>query len=123
MRRFRPRTARARWAAGLVRRKGLSCCLDPELRQWQAPHRLLRRADLEDKGESEWPDVERVRCWNGWRDAVSFHLGKVYPPGTLANGDQRGDPRRAISCLAITAASRAWAPKTWKSPRSRILRT
>ncbi|MBE0949274.1 hypothetical protein IH688_24235, partial [Escherichia coli] len=41
----------------------------PELRQWQARIGLLRRLDLEDKGESEWPDVsdaallERLEEW------------------------------------------------------------
>ena len=51
-------SARGQAAVSLVRRKGLELLpWTPQLRQWQARVALLRRLDLDSRGESEWPDV------------------------------------------------------------------
>ncbi|RIA20606.1 ATP-dependent helicase HrpB [Ectopseudomonas oleovorans] len=50
--------ARCRALVGLVRRKGLELLpWTPELRQWQARVALLRELDMQQQGQSEWPDL------------------------------------------------------------------
>jgi ATP-dependent helicase HrpB len=70
--------ARSRALLGLVRRKGLELLpWTPELRQWQARVNLLRRLDLEGKGESEWPDVSDAALLASLEDWLLPYLGKV----------------------------------------------
>lgn len=70
--------ARSRALLGLVRRKGLELLpWTPELRQWQARIALLRRLDLESKGESEWPDVSDAVLLASLEDWLLPYLGKV----------------------------------------------
>ncbi|HBO2588945.1 TPA: ATP-dependent helicase HrpB [Pseudomonas aeruginosa] len=70
--------ARSRALLGLVRRKGLELLpWTPELRQWQARVNLLRRLDLEGKGESEWPDVSDAALLASLEDWLLHYLGKV----------------------------------------------
>lgn len=50
--------ARSRALLGFIRRKGLELLpWTPDLRQWQARVTLLRRLDLEQHGQSTWPDL------------------------------------------------------------------
>ena len=70
--------ARSRALLGLVRRKGLELLpWTPELRQWQARIALLRRLDLEGKGESEWPDVSDAALLGSLENWLLPYLGKV----------------------------------------------
>ncbi|GHS83731.1 ATP-dependent helicase [Pseudomonas sp. PAGU 2196] len=70
--------ARARALLGLVRRKGLNLLTwTPELRQWQARVALLRQLDLDNAGQSEWPDLSDealLATLEGW---LQPYLGKV----------------------------------------------
>ena len=78
--------ARSRALLGLVRRKGLELLAwTPELRQWQARVSLLRRLDLENKGESEWPDVSDVALMDSLEDWLQPYLGKVSRLSHFAN--------------------------------------
>lgn len=78
--------ARSRALLGLVRRKGLELLpWTPELRQWQARVNLLRRLDLEGKGESEWPDVSDVALLASLEDWLLPYLGKVSRLAHFAN--------------------------------------
>ncbi|AMO74421.1 MULTISPECIES: ATP-dependent helicase HrpB [Pseudomonas] len=78
--------ARSRALLGLVRRKGLELLpWTPELRQWQARVNLLRRLDLEDKGESEWPDVGDAALLASLEDWLLPYLGKVSRLAHFAN--------------------------------------
>ncbi|GGH96472.1 ATP-dependent helicase HrpB [Pseudomonas fluvialis] len=62
----------------LVRRKGLELLAwTPELRQWQARIALLRRLDLQQKGESEWPDLSDAALRDSLEDWLLPYLGKV----------------------------------------------
>ncbi|SDI44023.1 ATP-dependent helicase HrpB [Pseudomonas delhiensis] len=70
--------ARSRALLGLVRRKGLELLpWTPELRQWQARIALLRRLDLESRGESEWPDVGDPALLASLEAWLLPYLGKV----------------------------------------------
>ncbi|SDU27030.1 ATP-dependent helicase HrpB [Pseudomonas pohangensis] len=87
--------ARGRALLALVRRKGLALLnWTPELRQWQARIGLLRRLDLEQSGQSQWPDVsdrallERLEDWLlPYLDKVRriSHFGSLDLAGMLGN--------------------------------------
>jgi len=78
--------ARSRALLGLVRRKGLELLpWTPELRQWQARVNLLRRLDLESRGESEWPDVGDAALLASLEDWLLPYLGKVTRLAHFAN--------------------------------------
>lgn len=83
--------ARSRALLGLVRRKGLELLpWTPELRQWQARVSLLRRLDLESKGESEWPDVSDAALLACLEDWLLPYLGKVSRLSHFANLEMAG---------------------------------
>ncbi len=83
--------ARSRALLGLVRRKGLELLpWTPELRQWQARVHLLRRLDLEGKGESEWPDVSDAALLASLEDWLLPYLGKVSRLAHFANLELTG---------------------------------
>lgn len=70
--------ARGRALLALVRRKGLELLAwTPELRQWQARIALLRRLDLQQKGESEWPDLSDAALRDSLEEWLLPFLGKV----------------------------------------------
>jgi ATP-dependent helicase HrpB len=70
--------ARGRALLGLVRRKGLELLSwTPELRQWQARVVLLRRLDLQQKDDSEWPDLSDAALLASLEDWLLPYLGKV----------------------------------------------
>ncbi len=70
--------ARGRALLALVRRKGLELLnWTAELRQWQARIALLRRLDLEQKGESEWPDLSDAALLARLEEWLLPYLGKV----------------------------------------------
>ena len=80
--------ARSRALLGLVRRKGLALLpWTPELRQWQARVALLRRLDLEQKGESDWPDLGDAALLASLEDWLLPYLGKVSRLSHFANLD------------------------------------
>ena len=82
---------RSRALLGLVRRKGLALLpWTPELRQWQARVTLLRRLDLESKGQSEWPDVSDAALLAGLEHWLAPYLGKVSRLSHFANLDLAG---------------------------------
>lgn len=83
--------ARSRALLGLVRRKGLELLpWTPELRQWQARVALLRRLDLEGKGDSEWPDVSDAALLDALEDWLLPYLGKVSRLAHFANLELAG---------------------------------
>ncbi|MFV3306466.1 ATP-dependent helicase HrpB [Pseudomonas sp. NY15181] len=83
--------ARSRALLGLVRRKGLELLpWTPELRQWQARVALLRRLDVESKGESEWPDVGDAALLDSLEDWLLPYLGKVSRLAHFANLELAG---------------------------------
>ena len=83
--------ARSRALLGLVRRKGLELLpWTPELRQWQSRIALLRRLDLESKGESEWPDVSDAALLGSLEDWLLPYLGKVSRLSHFANLELAG---------------------------------
>ncbi|WP_374439257.1 ATP-dependent helicase HrpB [Pseudomonas panipatensis] len=83
--------ARSRALLGLVRRKGLELLAwTPELRQWQARVKLLRRLDLDSKGESEWPDVSDAALLDSLEDWLLPYLGKVSRLAHFANLELAG---------------------------------
>ena len=80
--------ARGRALLALVRRKGLELLAwTPELRQWQARIALLRRLDLQQKGESEWPDLSDAALRDSLEDWLLPYLGKVSRLSHFANLD------------------------------------
>ncbi len=84
-------SARGRALLGLVRRKGLELLpWTPELRQWQARVALLRRLDIEQKGESEWPDLSDAALLDSLDDWLLPYLGKVSRLSHFANLDLPG---------------------------------
>lgn len=83
--------ARSRALLGLVRRKGLELLpWTPELRQWQARIALLRRLDLDGKGDSEWPDVSDSALLASLDDWLLPYLGKVSRLSHFANLELSG---------------------------------
>ena len=80
--------ARSRALLGLVRRRGLELLpWTPELRQWQARVALLRRLDLQHKGDSEWPDLSDAALLASLEDWLQPYLGKVSRLSHFANLD------------------------------------
>ncbi|WJN58830.1 ATP-dependent helicase HrpB [Pseudomonas sp. SO81] len=80
--------ARGRALLGLVRRKGLELLSwTPELRQWQARVTLLRGLDLQQKGDSEWPDLSDAALLATLEDWLLPYLGKVSRLSHFANLD------------------------------------
>ena len=80
--------ARAKALTGLVRRKGIELLpWTPEIRQWQARVALLRRLDLEQKGESEWPDLADAVLLASLEEWLAPYLGKVNRLSHFANLD------------------------------------
>lgn len=80
--------ARSQALTGLVRRKGIELLpWTPELRQWQARVALLRKLDLEQKGESEWPDLSDSALLNSLDEWLAPYLSKVSRLSHFANLD------------------------------------
>lgn len=70
--------ARGRALVGLVRRKGLELLpWTPELRQWQARVALLRELDIQQQGQSEWPDLSDTALQASLEQWLTPYLGKV----------------------------------------------
>lgn len=70
--------ARGRALVGLVRRKGLELLpWTPELRQWQARVALLRELDLQQQGQSEWPDLSDAALLASLEQWLTPFLSKV----------------------------------------------
>ena len=80
--------ARSQALVGLVRRKGMELLpWTPELRQWQARVSLLRGLDLEQKGESEWPDLSDTALLSSLEVWLGPYLSKVSRLSHFANLD------------------------------------
>lgn len=80
--------ARSRALVGLVRRKGLELLpWTPELRQWQARVALLRELDIQQQGQSEWPDLSDVALLASLEQWLTPFLGKVNRLSHFANLD------------------------------------
>lgn len=70
--------ARCRALVGLVRRKGLELLpWTPELRQWQARVALLRELDMQQQGQSEWPDLSDAELLASLDQWLTPFLSKV----------------------------------------------
>lgn len=79
---------RSRALVGLVRRKGLELLpWTPELRQWQARVALLHELDLQQQGQSEWPDLSDAALLAGLEQWLTPFLGKVNRLSHFANLD------------------------------------
>ncbi|WP_343350977.1 ATP-dependent helicase HrpB [Pseudomonas sediminis] len=80
--------ARSKALTGLVRRKGIELLpWTPELRQWQSRVALLRKLDLEQKGESEWPDLSDAALLSSLDAWLAPYLSKVSRLSHFANLD------------------------------------
>jgi ATP-dependent helicase HrpB len=80
--------ARSKALTDLVRRKGVELLpWTPELRQWQARVALLRKLDLDQKGESEWPDLSDAALLDSLEEWLAPYLGKVNRLSHFANLD------------------------------------
>ena len=80
--------ARGRALVGLVRRKGLELLpWTPELRQWQARVALLRELDLQQQGQSEWPDLSDAALLASLEQWLTPFLSKVNRLSHFANLD------------------------------------
>lgn len=80
--------ARSKALTGLVRRKGIELLpWTPELRQSQARVALLRRLDMEQKGESDWPDLTDDALLASLDQWLAPYLGKVSRLSHFANLD------------------------------------
>lgn len=79
---------RSRALVCLVRRKGLELLpWTPELRQWQARVALLRELDLQQQGQSEWPDLSDAALLASLEQWLTPFLGKVNRLSHFANLD------------------------------------
>lgn len=79
---------RSRALVGLVRRKGLELLpWTPDLRQWQARVALLRELDLQQQGQSEWPDLSDAALLTSLEQWLTPFLGKVNRLSHFANLD------------------------------------
>ncbi|MGK8438813.1 ATP-dependent helicase HrpB [Ectopseudomonas hydrolytica] len=79
---------RSRALVGLVRRKGLELLpWTPDLRQWQARVALLRELDLQQQGQSEWPDLSDAALLASLEQWLTPFLGKVNRLSHFANLD------------------------------------
>lgn len=91
--------ARGQALLALVRRKGLELLpWTPALRQWQARVALLRRLDLEQSGQSDWPDLSDAALSAHLEDWLLPWLGRV---SRLAHFAQ-------LDLAAILAAALPW---------------
>ena len=80
--------ARSQALVNLVRRKGLELLpWTPELRQWQARVALLRQLDLDQQGDSGWPDVSDGALLKGLEHWLMPYLGRVSRLSHFANLD------------------------------------
>jgi len=80
--------ARSQALVNLVRRKGLELLpWPPELRQWQARVALLRQLDLDQQGDSSWPDVSDGALLKGLEHWLMPYLGRVSRLSHFANLD------------------------------------
>ncbi|WP_457977936.1 ATP-dependent helicase HrpB [Ectopseudomonas composti] len=80
--------ARGRALVGLVRRKGLELLpWTPELRQWQARLALLRELDMQQQGQSEWPDLSDAALLASLEQWLTPFLSKVNRLSHFANLD------------------------------------
>lgn len=80
--------ARSQALTGLVRRKGIELLpWTPDLRQWQARVALLRKLDLDQKGESEWPDLSDAALLSSLEEWLAPYFGKVNRLSHFANLD------------------------------------
>ena len=80
--------ARGRALVGLVRRKGLELLpWTPELRQWQARVALLRELDIQQQGQSEWPDLSDAALLASLDQWLTPVLSKVNRLSHFANLD------------------------------------
>ncbi|MFU4542430.1 ATP-dependent helicase HrpB [Pseudomonas aeruginosa] len=80
--------ARSKALTGLVRRKGIELLpWTPDLRQWQARVALLRKLDLDQKGESEWPDLSDAALLSSLEEWLAPYLGRVNRLSHFANLD------------------------------------
>lgn len=80
--------ARCRALVGLVKRKGLELLpWTPELRQWQARVALLRELDMQQQGQSEWPDLSDTALLASLEQWLTPFLGKVNRLSHFANLD------------------------------------
>ena len=80
--------ARSQALVNLVRRKGLELLpWTPELRQWQARVALLRQLDLDQQGDSSWPDVSDGALLKGLEHWLMPYLGRVSRLSHFANLD------------------------------------
>lgn len=79
---------RCRALVGLVRRKGLELLpWTPELRQWQARVALLRELDMQQQGQSEWPELSDTALLASLEQWLMPYLGKVNRLSHFANLD------------------------------------
>ena len=79
---------RSRALVGLVRRKGLELLpWTPDLRQWQTRVALLRELDLQQQGQSEWPDLSDAALLASLEQWLTPFLGKVNRLSHFANLD------------------------------------
>ncbi|MDF3931938.1 ATP-dependent helicase HrpB [Pseudomonas citronellolis] len=114
--------ARSRALLGLVRRKGLELLSwTPELRQWQARVGLLRRLDLENKGESEWPDVTDAALSASLEDWLLPYLGKVSRLSHFANLELAGI-LHAVLPWPLPQRLDELAPRTLQVPSGSCIR-
>ena len=80
--------ARSQALVNLVRRKGLELLpWTPELRQWRARVALLRQLDLDQQGDSGWPDVSDGALLKGLEHWLMPYLGRVSRLSHFANLD------------------------------------
>ena len=80
--------ARSQALVNLVRRKGLELLpWTPELRQWQARVALLRQLDLDQQGDSSWPDVSDGALLKSLEHWLMPYLGRVSRLSHFANLD------------------------------------
>lgn len=70
--------ARTKALTDMVRRKGIELLpWTPGLRQWQARVDLIRQLDLEEQGQSEWPDLSDAALLSSLDGWLAPYLGRV----------------------------------------------
>ena len=79
---------RTKALADLVRRKGIELLpWTSELRQWQARVALIRQLDIEEQGQSEWPDLSDAALLSSLEEWLASYLGRVSRLSHFANLD------------------------------------
>jgi ATP-dependent helicase HrpB len=107
---------RSRALTRLVCRKGIEVLpWTPELRQWQARIALMRGLELQQKGESEWPDLSDTALLASLEEWLAPYLGKVSRLSHFANLDL---PSILLGLLAWPLPQRLdeLAPKSLQVP-------